>query len=1051
MAKFAPPTEEELDKLTPATPTKFAPPTAEQLQTLAQPEKSVSKFAPPTSQELESFGIKKPEVKEGGAFIGENIQMSELEDIASRNKVDVSLLKRLAPYYGASVEGEEGISQTIGRGVGFASEALGGIPTFVAKKISPEIGEKEERALDELNELAQKKKSYLQAGAEMASALAIPGAAAVKGGKLAATAAAGIEGAAYGLGESKKGEELESAALGAGVGVAAGPVIAGVVKGAKAAKQLYKAYRAPKKEAADIAREASKLNPAYKIEEDLTGDMVEGWKNDADNLYDELRVGPNADRAKEIAKDSKDMLGNQAKGNPVEALREKALTMNQEDFGTFYVRAKQIKAIKDAEPSRVSSTSEVSTGMSRILNIVADGSTEARDIDIRNGSSFLEAMLDFGRGANLTGYAHKAFQKKISKSNRELYSFGKAGNLRAFEALNDHSKISSLPKKEQETVNTFKDFLEEVRVYANEKGVPIAKLKGGKAGGYLPKRSVDIAEASVRVESKANEIAKLTGINPFKVTEEQWQKILTEGTKENLEFKPLQQTLLAYTGKAADSADEFSSSMNALINPSSDVFSKEIDIRALHKRMDVLPSYLVETNVVKLVNGYLADTVKYIYQKDAINKLDFEIKKLAAIKGANNPDVIQMKKRLNNVLGEVSGIPSVAKRAELTWRAATLRAASRMDEGTPGREFLESIVDAPDLVRSLRNNVYGNFLQGFPQFINNINGALSTFVPEMGNIYGVRLLPGAMMKVMANMGKRSYWNQLAKKGYLQAEPGREFVEAAKGGKPTPLVLRGLEGLSNTLSLPFSRAEYLIRAFTYEAGEMVFDQVKKGLVPGGKMPKMASRYFDTMPASFQNSIRKQMEAGNEQRARQLFDTYLADRVAFSYNKMSQSTAARNLGPSIAAFSKYPSVMVGRALEVWRENEGFKKAPAFFNYFIASYVAMSAVNALIFSNHQEIEEKIFGRQEEGLLGRGLAGQTNFATIADIMKNGQRAPVPIQMVGKAARAVGDLSEGNPEAAEKLAKALFETYAPGGLGGLPRTLESLTGEDIPGLGKER
>ena len=124
MAKFAPPTEEELNV--------FAPP-AEKTSTFAPPtEEQLTKFAPPSQEEIAKFAPPEEPVKEGGALVGEEIKLSELEAIAKKHGTDVSLLKRLAPYYGASVEGQEGIAQTIGRGVGFASEALGGIPTFLA-------------------------------------------------------------------------------------------------------------------------------------------------------------------------------------------------------------------------------------------------------------------------------------------------------------------------------------------------------------------------------------------------------------------------------------------------------------------------------------------------------------------------------------------------------------------------------------------------------------------------------------------------------------------------------------------------------------------------------------------------------------------------------------------------------------------------------------------------------------------------------------------------------------------------------------------------------
>ena len=1084
MAKFAPPTEEELDKLAPATPTKFAPPTAEQLQTLAQPEKSVSKFAPPTSQELESFGIKKPEVEKGGAFIGEDIKMSELEDIASRNKVDVSLLKRLAPYYGASVEGEEGIAQTIGRGVGFASEALGGIPTFIAKKISPEIGEKEERALDELNELAQKKKSYLQAGAEMASALAIPGAAAVKGGKLAATTAAGIEGAAYGLGESKKGEELESAALGAGVGVVVGPAIGYTVKTGgrviNALKDVYKANKAVKEAAKDVLGEASvKAGDVTDAIVEAEATRMEQYLDEGKKIFKATKTGDFADVTEEQAK----LLLGKAGTKWREKLTDKASKLSEEDFALLYQRTKNLEDLtKEGFEGALKETNKSAQQIRRIANVVLDGVSVVRDVDFRKQTDFTTSMHRMGQGINLSSYKFKQVSDTyIEPLGRKLYKLGEKKQSMLLDEL-EASKTGPVSEEFSEVASEWRRTMQYFLKFGEEHGVPVQEVAGKK--GYVPKMPVDIATSIIRMENKIDEVGKTLEINPLNITQEAFEKLTNpEIFKDNLvlksqarTFSPLIRTIQYYTGKTPKTADEFKSVFRELLIPGSDLRAKaDNEIGALFQRTNALPSYLRERNLVKLLSNYGASIVKYAYMKGPMAEFQYKIDRLRvltkqSVSGEASEDVAKLQKMLDNYKGDMVGIPRWAKNKEIEIKYKFLKAASKLPEESPGKPFLEFMAESPEVFKGLQSNMYANFLQNPKVAINNIIGATYTYIPEMGNIYGPSLLIPSMAKAVAKLSQPSYWRFLYEKGVLQVEPGRWFAEAARGGRPKGLISRGLKGVSDGVMIGFSAGEALVRATVYETSQLVLASLKKsnfGQNVKSPWQKMANMYVDKMPPRVAKNLREAhlkeqaaRKAGNIELADKIaqsinddFTNYVVDRIAFSYNKISKSEAATYVGSWLSAFTKYPSVVAGRAMESLREPPTLAgKGARVASYFIMPYVSASILNHVLFSNNPQLEEALFGQQRgDDFFGRGIATLTPAATAGSLFTEGLRAPVPFQTVKQSAQALGKLSEGNPEGAEKLFKTSIETFTPGGLGGIPLTIETITGADVPFLGKER
>lgn len=1036
-----------------------------------------------TIPNLKTIG-EQPKVKEGGAFVGEAIQASELQDIASRNKVDVSLLKRLAPYYGASVEGQEGIAQTVGRGVGFASEALGGIPTFLAKKLSPEIGEKEERALDELNKLAQKKKSYLQAGAEMASALVVPGAAAVKGGKLAATTAAGIEGAAYGLGESEKGKELESAAIGAGVGVVAGPAIGYTVKAGgrviNAIKDVYKATKSSKEAAADILKEASVK--AGDVTEQIVAkeaERTQAYLDEGKAIYNATKTGDFADVTEEQAK----LLLGKAGAKWKEELTDKASKLSEEDFSLLYQRIKNLEDLtKEGFEGALKETTKSAQQIRRIANVFLDGVSVVRDIDFRKQTDFTTSIHRVGQGINISSYKFKKVSDEyIEPLGRKLYKLGAKQQSRLLDEL-EASKSGPVSEEFSEVAQKWRDTMQYFIKFGNEMGVPLQELAGKK--GYVPRMPVDIATSIVRMENKIEEVGKALEINPLKITQEVFEKLTNPNVfKDNLvlksqarTFSPLMRTIQYYTGKTPKTAEEFKSIMGELLIPGSDLRAKaDNEIGALFQRTNALPNYLRERNLVKLLSNYGANVVKYAYMKGPLAEFQYKIDRLRvltkqSVSGEASADVAKLQKMLDNYKGDMVGIPRYAKNKMIEWEYKYLKAASKLPEESPGKPILELAAEAPELVKGLQSNMYSNFLQNPKVAINNIIGATYTYIPEMGNIYGPTLLVPSMLKATAKLSNPRYWRYLYEKGVLQVEPGRWFAEAARGGRPKGIITRGLKATSDIVMIGFSSGEALVRATVYETSQLVLASLKKsnfGQDVKSPWQKMANMYVDKMPPRVAKNLRENYareqaarKAGNTELADKIaatidadFTNYVVDRIAFSYNKIAKSEAATYVGSWLSAFTKYPSVVAGRAMESLREPPTLAgKGARVASYFIMPYVTASLLNHILFSQNPELEEALFGKQRgDDFFGRGIASLTPMATVSALTKEGVRAPVPFQTMKQASQAIGKLAEGDPEGLEKLLKTSVETFTPGGLGGIPRTIETITGEDFPFLGTEK
>jgi len=249
----APPTPDELKE--PATAAASdnswadTPPTAAELSAPAADNSWAD--TPPTAAELSQPAVRTPNPREDYLTQTNQVTKDELAEIAKRHGADPDQLASIAPYLGVGVESEPGAEefkpgQTLKKIAGTIGRTAFNLPQLEYKKLQ-DPGTR--AAIDDLQDLANERKST---GLKVASAvtefalggLAIAGMGAVAAPAAAAGAAGAagagfwsvvgrtalegaVFGAAGGLGNSKEGQEMAGiehgallgGALGAGLGV----------------------------------------------------------------------------------------------------------------------------------------------------------------------------------------------------------------------------------------------------------------------------------------------------------------------------------------------------------------------------------------------------------------------------------------------------------------------------------------------------------------------------------------------------------------------------------------------------------------------------------------------------------------------------------------------------------------------------------------------------------------------------------------------------------------------------------------------------------------
>ena len=195
---------------------------------------------------------------------------AELEAIAKQHGVDPEALKSKATFQGAVREGDQ--SSLTGELASSAGRIAANLPQFASKKMEQDPNMR--AALDDVRELGNSKRSFLQGGTELAAGMALPVGVAGRGaGYLARLGGSAAIGGAYGLGGSSEGQE----ALGTGVGAVAG---AGLHAATEAvAPYAERGYQALKKVFSGSPQEAAIVDRIPKSQQAELGKGIEETQN----------------------------------------------------------------------------------------------------------------------------------------------------------------------------------------------------------------------------------------------------------------------------------------------------------------------------------------------------------------------------------------------------------------------------------------------------------------------------------------------------------------------------------------------------------------------------------------------------------------------------------------------------------------------------------------------------------------------------------------------------------------------------------------------------
>ncbi len=873
------------------TPSKKLPASLELTDSKPEQPTSIFEQEPTPAPSEEDDRTKAGWVKSGV------VTNEELQKIAAKHPgVKVDELRDWVNYYGGS-NADASLKDWAKSTLGMAAESLAvGVPQFLAKKAQDET---HERALDDLSDLVNEKKSTLQAAGELGGS--IFGSLGVAGavGKLVPAAAKAYQtiaaiggGATSGLTHSKSGEEAEGAAIGGTIGAVVPVIGAAGGKLMKLGNEAVEKFGLTGTKTLDETIEKAFQEQAPKVDigkkllegrEPLTQDEVRTFLGAKD--YDQLLKQENPSLA----------ISNELATRTNNIKKDIAKTLKGErDLDAYNEAARDLEGT-----SKILDTYEENS-KNQLLKQIADQGGDVRPLT--SAEDWAQSLMD---AKPLNEITDKRYGSKLSRTMDTASQKTKELEI-AFEPLQQEGYI--LHRKSNPAADL--DIIKQV-----ESG----KITSPEAKAWADtfQKMRDTAEVNgLYIRRRDNYVPAMR--LPLQEYKAAIVKRLEESGPED---KELLAELTRWNGGVTPKEEQVGGLVNQIKGATSAVYNNAVGVQAsvTKARDEVLPMWLRETNLAKLQDKWVGQVKRQIALEPHIQ----EMQKVAKIAGFKGDTVTQerLTNHIDDLLGNRLDMPAEVLAQEKKY-LGDLEDRIANSSGIE-KKLLQARVVAPRVASNLSSIMYANLLSSPKTSIQNLaSPALGAF-SELGQNYGTKIYLEAMTDVV----------KAVRDGVkVKVKPHMEGILGAKAGTEitlhNPKLIAQNEGLigganiNNILDYQRHLAQKGID--TVNGASMALfnttDNISRGTVAfmGKRLandliqdPKKVSELIKS--PSYRNYLGKIAASGDKQKLEEETIKYLHGHTLLNFDKIGMSGYARRAGPMMRAFTKYPSYYLGRAAQ------------------------------------------------------------------------------------------------------------------------------------------
>lgn len=1065
---FAPPSEEELAaaRKTPKPTELFAPPSPEELEGIGPSSVSgkpaSNLFAPPTPEELGQASS--PADFSTSPYLSEE----QLEAVAQRTGADATWLREVAPYYGAQLPGTSKLSPEYL--AGFASRGIGmNIPQFLYKKAQ---GPKERAALDELQKLADERKSLLETGAEIGTAIASGvglGRMAAKGLGTAAMKAYDVAAmvgspAVQGVATSREGEELaegaKGAALGAGLGAAGMALGAGL-------KRLRKADEAPTDELGrNLIGRVEEARAAEKPGDELFLKSVVEAKTAAPKggarfgelelpseesfllEYAAARNVPSERAAAEYAQEFREFAKTikSAKASTVDKrlpkmdeaktlIRDFRASQGTEELARRFDEYRTAKTAQRLFQDSIDTEIRKRTGLNPVRQIaerLIDGAHAARAMDVRMGTSVENTLNDLSRMNARYTLDLKNALKGVNELEDQFLASGLEPE-KFYDVLRT-GNTEGLTAPQFAVYEAYRKKYDELADQLIGRGIPLQKRKN-----YVPEHMLPFVDSIAKITQRLNTYAA-QGVDVVKegIDEELFKRLMDPKTGD-AHFRDTVRGISLINHEPITTARELQEQARLAMNPATAGARAELTAGAAMARQGAIPDFLLEKDPRRLLVNWAQENLKAANLQPGLSQLR-KLRNVARAAGET-----ESAEYLSKLLTDISGRRSDTVAAYVnTQRDRLLLKAKQLleDPTTPSldRAFYRTLIDSPEIFGSLFNQVYPNLLGLSPRAVlMNLTQPLLTTLPELGPAYGGKKLLSSYTEFLRNPGK--VLREAEEAGFVPVQWSTELRDAVRAGVERGSIHRmsdrALNKWASFAMWAFEKSEALNRGTHYILGK----QVAKDVLD--EAPS-ATRFLSSIPVGTRREILQARDSGDVKRLEQLVTGYILNRTMFNYNRITMSEFGRSMGPLFSTFTKWPASIAGDLYTTYLRKGAKEGSLDITRRYLAPMMFAASISHWILGEKEEqspqmrtAEKLLFG--ERSGMQRGLAAAAPITSAESVITGRVFKPPFVAAVTDPAVAI---VKADPEAFSKWLSNLYTVFFPV----LPSAQKFLT-ETLPAI----
>jgi hypothetical protein len=905
----------------------------------------------------------------------------EVVAIAKKYNVNEKELLDAAPFLGARMKDSSFFSpEELKRGLGGLSTTFGfGLPTKIYKKAqTPEM----ERAMDELQNLAQDRQSFLQLGTELAAPVGV--------GKKAGALGGAAVGAIQGYGMSDRESEGLSTALGAGIGGVLGDI------GKRLAKE---AAPAVEKETATAAKEAAEVVTDLTEKEQKLGELLQKELERKQKYTKEefKQAGITSREYNQYKRELAAFLGpnNKVGGSStnVKRIEDTYYQMTGKDrikeLSDFYLTLKK-EGIKNPNVTRSPDWLEKAQDyLSASTPLAGKIAAEiGRPVDLHLGK--------LSKGLTKGKEAYDSFKPDILKLVDNLES-NKVSPERFFELDyfmqgKDVTKMDELLAplnatiQEKMALRRAHDLYWKAEQDITNRGSKLQTLRPENPTTkpenvyYSPRQMVEYPEMLAKSKQYLDEIqpsfnwkdtslvARTFEDSPEKVSDLIKVMEITTGrdiVAINGSFRP---------EKYQEAVQLWGQGYRALANSRGGRLVSEAG--NIKKRFDKVPTFLLEKDPIQKISRYLNNIYKHVETEPYLNKL-MQDREWAKLKGNERAATA-----IDNIIKSALGSSEDALSGTLLSRKIATQA--KLEELISGDNVNKARMSriAKGLGATgdyLAGQMYKNLLASPKSALLNYMQTLSQTIPEIGYLNG----PALWAKALYNLGKDlktrgkvasklaqwedlpynqdRYFESIIRNGLLTDGPFGRFL------KRSPALLEKLTDLSMIL---WKQADIFNKYMVNSIGE----EMAKSMI---KSPDKYKFFLRTVTPGYRDAILAARSKNNESALSELLQTYLSTKTVFNYDRPSMSQFARDLGPMFGAFMRFPTETIGEILAIKaRPDMAVRDKVLYSAQKLAAPVALGAIaNSLLFGDPEGPGKKSEEDTKKDVVGRALLGQQGF----------------------------------------------------------------------------